>query len=192
VPTGDNTTSITWDSYIISHCYCVTGGSVTGGNPVSKCSKPVSGDHMYLDQSSTWKTSSGNPSVRSTSILSRYPKESLNVSEGSMGISNGLPPSRGLIIGIVCAISDPDIVDGRRLYIGSKVCSTNNGSRVRFSGAERRNGCDGALLVCAADEVLDMAFVVVDCVRLLDSVPDPSDPDQSAVKAESRREDESG
>lgn len=80
------------------------------------------------------------------------------------------------------------MVEGRRLYIGSNVCSTSNGSNVKSSGAEREK--DSAVLECGADKFLDIT--VVDCVRRLDSVPDPSDPDQSAVNAEPRREDGSG
>lgn len=72
--------------------------------------------------------------------------------------------------------------------MGSNVCSTSSGSRAKSSGAERANDC--IVLSWGVDKF--RARNVVDCVRRLDSGPDSSDPDQSAVNAEPRREDGSG
>jgi hypothetical protein len=72
--------------------------------------------------------------------------------------------------------------------MGSKVCSINSGSRAKSSAPDR--AYDGIVLSWGVDKF--RARYVVDFVRWPDSGPDPSDPDQSAVKAEPRREDDSG
>lgn len=157
-----------------------SGHRVTEGRPVSKCSNPVSGDHIYRDQSSTWKTSSVTPVVISTFILSKYPSEvSSIVSAGSSGTSNGFTASSGLTCACV-------IEEGSRLYIGSKRFPDSIESRMRESGSDRESGWRGtsrALQLAVGMPALEIA-------RPPSSFPEtePSEPDQSPTPTISREE----
>lgn len=154
------------------------------------CSNPVSGDHIYLDQSSTWNTSSVNPSVKS--ISSRYSKApSSSVSAGSSGKSKGLAPSNGLIIGTFCTrpAADTDEDAGAREYIGSNISSHNAGSGLRVSGPEReRLWLDPTRLGPAETE----SPAIDEDVGPQDSFPEPSEPDHSPTLPRTlvRREEE--
>lgn len=162
-----------------------------GGNPVSRCSNPVSADHIYLDQSSTWNISSIAGKSKSILMLTsfKYPKVlSPSSSAGSSEKSKGCTPSSGLTIGNVCAGWAPETAseEGCREYAGSNKAAavpsspSETGYSYNDPGAECESEPCSALSV-RPDSNPGTADPENDTVCLAESTLDtePSEPDQS-------------